>query len=402
MPSHATPFARRYKNLLDSEKHTDCSFIAGNSTINCHKLILSTSSSVFEAMLYGPLKEEKPIEIADISGETFYKLVEYIYTGQINMENEPIENFIELYYSADKYLLEDLSEICLHEIKTKLRFENVLPALDLSIFMNLKGLEEVCLSFFIDYCLTNFQFMAYIKSNYYHVAKDCMARIIEAAEENFKILFWFILEWCKNEYDNVNLTTEECKLIIKRLNFPVNCICEEKFEDPAKEKLINVSTSLIERTYYKAKRPFVISSCNREAFALIRPDRFIAVYGVVIHSRLMPVPPQVDRRICPMLLSDYKENLMVEIRDEINETVVYQHKVENHCTKYNCDSIILWNDMVTFDPRRTYKIKLIWNSNAFGAEYPTCSQSNMVNGINFEDMNDNFGGIIKGLKIMNL
>lgn len=401
MPS-VTPFTRRYKNLLDSEKYTDCCFIVANSRINCHKLILSTASSVFEAMLYGPLKEEKPIEVADISGEIFYKLVEYIYTGEVNMETEPIESFIELYYSAEKYLLEDLSEICLKEIKAKLRFENVLPALDLSIFMNLKNLEKLCQTFFIEYCLTNFQFMAYLKSNYYHVSKDCMGSVIEAANENYKILFWYILEWCKNEYDNINLTPEECKHVIKQLNFALNSDYEEKYDDPGKDKLINASTALIERTYYKARRPFVVSSSNREAYSLVRPDRFIAVYGVVIHSRLMPPPPQIDRRICQIFSNDYKENLLVQISDEINENVVYQHKVDNLCTRYNCDLIILWNDMVTFDPRRTYKIKLIWNSNAFGAEYPTCSQSNVVDGINFEDMNDYFGGIIKGLKILNL
>ncbi|KAG8297227.1 hypothetical protein J6590_038831 [Homalodisca vitripennis] len=109
----------RGKHLLETGIWSDCQFLVGDGQhkkkFSTHKMILSMSSPVFEAMFYGGLAEENdPIEIPDVQPEAFTAMLEYIYTDEINLTT--IEQACELCYAAKKYMLPFLVNQCMSYI----------------------------------------------------------------------------------------------------------------------------------------------------------------------------------------------------------------------------------------------------------------------------------------------
>ncbi|XP_037946239.1 uncharacterized protein LOC119678470 [Teleopsis dalmanni] len=422
----ATMLSRRYEQLLRTEKFCDCVFHVGAEVVKCHKLILSAASPVFEAMFYGPICEQREIEILDLNTDIFKLLVEYIYMGSIDFQHLTLEETIELYYGAEKYLLKELIGDCLFAITRKLRFSNILPALELSACMDLSGLLEVCMSFFLRCCLTDPQFMTHLKSNYVHISKFCMKSIIAAAKkEQHKQLLWFAYEWCQQECNELGLQNKDCGLIIDDLQLKENGLINSNSDFDMKSNLQQCCS--VERCYYKACRPFIVEFDNHEWTVTIKCDRFISLRGLIIHSRLTPNFSAIFATTTHMphailsLPTEYNENVRIEIsaicqRPEIdirepsieadriaeNQSIIWHHTVTKQPIKYNCDLNISWSDGVVLSPDVEYQIKLIWNSDAYGAEYPCSLQSDIVDGIEFKDFNGRNGSILKGLRFQNL
>ncbi|XP_054090067.1 BTB/POZ domain-containing protein 6-A isoform X5 [Zeugodacus cucurbitae] len=434
----AAQFSRRFEQLLRSEKFYDCVFHIAGAQLKCHKLILSTASPVFEAMFYGPLREQQQeIEILDISAETFQLLLNYIYAGVIDFEALTLEEAIELYYCAEKYLVTDLTTSCLLAIARKLRYNNILPALELCVCMDLRDLLNVCMSFFSRCCINNPQYMTTHKNHYVHVSKDCIKAIIAAnkSEKTSKQLLWFVYEWCQRECHELGLQQEDCALIINDLQLPVSGVeCEDHALKSSQQH--KQQCHAIERSYYKACRPFIVDQDTHEWVVYVKCNRFIALRGLVICSRLTP-------NISPLahyafnIPSEYCENLQIEIiapavnaneqrleqsgsgggsdgegeGDESDqepnaannmETVLWQHFVTKQLTRYNCDMNIEWGDGLLLTPDIEYKIRLLWRTDAYGSEYPCSLQSDFVDGIRFRDVPTQTGSIVKGLRFTNL
>ncbi|XP_055917225.1 uncharacterized protein LOC129949661 [Eupeodes corollae] len=394
----------RYEELLLSENHSDCVFIVGKSEFRCHKLILSTASPVFDAMFFGSMREKDAIEIRDMNANIFQKLIYYVYTGRVNLEEESIEDVFELYYGAEKYLLSDLIEGCLNAVKQKLRFDNILPALELGFYLNLEPLLQVCTHFFTHCCLNDMQFMTYLKNNYFHVNKDCIKAII-AHNKDLKYLIWFVFEWCHHECEYLGLKQNDCDLIIDDLQLDLSKL-KNGYEQICAQ--IKKLSNTIERSCYKACRPFKIDSEDFEWNVTLRCDRFISLLGLIINSRLKPPSRAVvDDSIASS--NEYRENLQIEIRAKVAansgieaDRVVLQHLVNKEHTRYNCDLNIVWDDAVILSPDVEYLVKLTWQQNAFGAEYPCSVQSDEVDGIQFNDCSRHFGSLVRGLKFLNL
>ncbi|ALC41770.1 CG11275 [Drosophila busckii] len=381
-----TLLSRRYAELLHAEKHTDCVFHVCEEQMKCHKLILSAASPVFEAMFFGPLQELEPeIEIHDISAPIFKVLVEYIYTGSVDYECLQLEACIELYYAAEKYLLDQLISDALLAISSKLRFSNVLPALELSVCMGLDSLLEVCMSFFMRCCVNNDQYMSYLKDHYVHVSKDTVKSIIAACKEPHKLLLWYVYQWTQQECDDVGLgDASTWQVATAAAVVPV---------------IAPTPPILVERCYYKACRPFTVDAdCFTWRMGL-KCSRFISVLGLVLNSRLTPNFTCSFGRVP----QDYRESLRIELYLD-GDAPVWAHVFQNQATKYNCDLNIGWSrdQAFTMTPELQYILQLRWESSAYGAEYPCSLQSCLVDGIRFTDGDSFSGSLVKGLRYTNL
>lgn len=437
---NAASLCRRYDQLFQSEKYYDCAFHFEDTTLKAHRLILCAASPVFEAMFYGPMREKRQeIKIIDISSKIFHILLRSIYCGQTNFEELDLESTIELYYGAMKYMLKELAEDCLTAIKHKLRFSNILPTLELCSCLNTPPLLAVCMKFLIQRCLSDAQYVTYLKRNYTHVSKKCIKMIISAtASEDLEQLLWFVTEWCSRECANQNIkqvyNIEQFNSNKIELN-SVEMLQHELLHERRKsgdenrhftgrgESFIGLSKS-IERRYFKACQPFVISEDTKEWCLNVTTDHFTSLLGIIIHSRLKPCKPptnqneyeetfQIEISVkCGSLKDGGKEDQDVELYDYkmVDENswnlptlpVVWRYDVKNRLTRYNCDVHVKWEECIVLSPDIEYQIKLKWKPDAYGAEYPCSLQSDNASGVKFRDISGYCGSIIKGLHLLNL
>ncbi|KAK9510311.1 hypothetical protein O3M35_005121 [Rhynocoris fuscipes] len=105
----------RFKELLLLSQWTDCTFLVGERKceIKCHKLVLSVSSPVFEALFFGGLskKSDEPIRVPDIDAGTFRTLLMYLYSDSLKLGR--VDDAGRLLYAAKKYLIPQLGRLCL-------------------------------------------------------------------------------------------------------------------------------------------------------------------------------------------------------------------------------------------------------------------------------------------------
>uniref|UniRef100_A0A182QR42 BTB domain-containing protein n=1 Tax=Anopheles farauti TaxID=69004 RepID=A0A182QR42_9DIPT len=133
MAEEHTDFGQRFNELRKKKHLVDCSFRVNDDVYHCHKLILSAASPVFETMFYGALAEKQMVKIADIKPNVFERMLEYIYVGAIDFDGvQNIEELLELYYCAEKYMIDSLHEKCVNYFGKNIKPNNVLKILDIA------------------------------------------------------------------------------------------------------------------------------------------------------------------------------------------------------------------------------------------------------------------------------
>ena len=118
---------RLLHDLFDRKKLSDVTFHIDDKKIQAHKLILSTRSSVFEAMFSHDTKEKltNRVEVVDVDAGVFEEVLRLIYTNEVDSTLLK-DRTIELMVAADKYMLDDLKILCRQQVLDSLSIENVL------------------------------------------------------------------------------------------------------------------------------------------------------------------------------------------------------------------------------------------------------------------------------------
>lgn len=355
----------RLRNLFLEQKHTDCSFRIDNTIIHTHRIILATASSVFEAMLFGPLAECKCIVIADINVDTFQKMLMFIYTDEVDMADTTIDDLVELYYCAEKYLIDELSLKCCHLIECNLNYQNILRALDLAVCMDLEEILKIGLNFFTNCCLNCTTFSKVIQKNDVHISKECINYILgcDIKEQNINLVC-LIKEWCKIESELLGL---DPVVIVKDLNIPDAIKLDVENMDSlvvSQNTFRNSRNSwiLCHRTYIKAVRPLYIGDSGTEFVTSLTVDRVIAVKSLIINSRLSPFI-----RNSPYA---YTENIFVTIRTPDGSTTSAQKFVVFN-VEYNSSVCLVFNNAILLSPFVDYEVEFKWdNYTTCDSEYP--------------------------------
>jgi len=94
--------------FLEQQQFTDVTFIlADGSSIQAHKLLLAISSSVFEALFYGPLadKNMREVRVDDVKPSGFRRLIHFVYNSKcLSWKIDDPEEWWHILEAANKYL----------------------------------------------------------------------------------------------------------------------------------------------------------------------------------------------------------------------------------------------------------------------------------------------------------
>ncbi|KAG5680727.1 hypothetical protein PVAND_010217 [Polypedilum vanderplanki] len=395
MLSNETKFNDRFYRLRKINKFTDCSFKIQNRVLNCHKLILSAASPVFEAMMYGSFSHDmtNSILITDISYETFELFMNFIYTGELQLkENNEIECLVEMSYCAQKYLIDELRNLCIDQLTKMINRENVFKFLQNSFDRHLEDFLMSCLYFFVDSLETGTSFCNTMlnNSNSNHLSSQCIEflakNLIDYFGEREEVLC-LIKAWTIRQchVDRISPTVDSTTTNTKLLNLDNSLyskITKMKagFFDVSADK---ISKSFL-RVYYKPIRQLIIDHNQMSFDVNISFKRFVTIKSFTINSRL--VPEQHD--FCDMSKQTYTEKLTIEILDKnSNESIYKQHHTIDNVT-FNESFKIKFNERMILFPYHIYIVKIQWNEDSIGFEYPRAIFS-LIEKANDEKLDDN-------------
>lgn len=380
-PNGPSDLRIRLKNLLKSQKHTDCSFRVENTILNSHKVILCTASPVFEAMFYGPLAETRCIHIADITADTFKLMLEYIYTDEVDLTGTQIEDILELYYCAKKYMLTVLMQKCDHLIRTTLRHENILQAIDMAVAMNIPELLDITIGFFTKYCLIGRFFTNILLQNDFHMSKESLNYILasDIKQQNINLVC-LIRKWCRMEAEQQALRPEDIRQTLAGIRVPddiADDVAELQTLVVADGALKNsrLAWQLCQRQHYKAVRPLRIGM-ERSFETSLQSSRLIALRALVINSQLTPFVRTGESnniggrsQVAP---SSYTEQLMVRVSAGACETKDFtvDQKFVLFNTEYNSTVSLVFENPIMMPADVRYKISMEWKDYCVGCEYP--------------------------------
>jgi len=135
-------------NLLETGEFADVTFIISETRIKGHKCILASRSSFFKNMFTVGMREseESIISVQDINLPTFMKLLEFIYSDQLN-DLESAEQAIDVLVAANKYGLDRLKRLCEKFLVQLIDLENVVELLYLSDMHQAMELKRMCINF---------------------------------------------------------------------------------------------------------------------------------------------------------------------------------------------------------------------------------------------------------------
>ncbi|KAF2894007.1 hypothetical protein ILUMI_12160 [Ignelater luminosus] len=288
-------------HLYKTKDWADCVFLFEEQKISAHKLILTCSSPVFESMFYGSMASAE-IQICDIELEDFKQMLEFVYTGNINITS--VVNAWSLLYISQKYFLNDLKNICIDYINFNLTLSTLLLSYEYAQLYSLKQLSDRCWK---DILLSAKELLLLD----YHMQSSTFCSLLDENEinANEKDLIEAAIKWSEDEcvFQNIESTKENMsRILIEARIFPrLRFACLGKgsyhylYQLLANNSqnvsdyvsLINTKTEQRHRMPYHVKFKFretykieqTLSLSERKEFdCIISAAQKIAVYGVAV------------------------------------------------------------------------------------------------------------------------
>ncbi|KAJ3426712.1 btb (poz) domain-containing 2a-related [Anaeramoeba flamelloides] len=112
-------------NFINCNELADVKFLIGKKKKEMygHQLILSINSEMWKSMFYTMKWSEMDnkkiavVKVPEQDPKIFAKFLQYCYTGSVKLTTESI---LPLYKLSDKYMMEDLKELCVHFLESSI------------------------------------------------------------------------------------------------------------------------------------------------------------------------------------------------------------------------------------------------------------------------------------------
>jgi len=96
-----------------THKHSDVQLKVGGKIFHCHKLVLALKSPYFDEQLFPSSSSSssavKEVVLNDVRADDFHKLLQFMYTGETELNEENVENILR---AADLMKLTELTQFC--------------------------------------------------------------------------------------------------------------------------------------------------------------------------------------------------------------------------------------------------------------------------------------------------
>ncbi|CAG2162897.1 unnamed protein product [Oppiella nova] len=128
------------KRFKKDSKFCDFQLKVEDKTFDVHRVILSASSPYFEALFSNDLleKESKFVELKDISAKIFEELIEYIYSGELSINGDNVQELVSV---ANRLELSEIVTICCQYMTKQLDPINCIGILRFSEFHSFTSLR---------------------------------------------------------------------------------------------------------------------------------------------------------------------------------------------------------------------------------------------------------------------
>lgn len=147
LPPDDIPVISVLRSMIDDKEHADVTFHVENKPVYAHKAILVRRCKMFCTMLRLGTQTQDPIPIPDVRREIFLKVLEFLYTGIVDVE---IEHTVELYSTANKYGLARLKDKCANLLQQNLTPDKAGLMLGKAEDSNFPELKRICMKFVVE------------------------------------------------------------------------------------------------------------------------------------------------------------------------------------------------------------------------------------------------------------
>ncbi|CAL4941874.1 unnamed protein product [Urochloa decumbens] len=148
--------SQHFRALLQGGKGADVRFLVAGEAFAAHRCVLAALSPVFDALLFGLMKEgtatENCIRIDDMVPQVFESLLHFIYTDSLpeaeGQDEEASATMAQhLLEAADRYGMDRLKLICEDRLCRYIDVSTVGTSLALAELHRCQGLKETCFQF---------------------------------------------------------------------------------------------------------------------------------------------------------------------------------------------------------------------------------------------------------------
>lgn len=135
------------KSLLDNPIFSDVTFIVEGKSIHAHRCILYARAEYFRNMFDSKMREssQKEIAIPDVAYDVFRAVLEYIYSGSVQVSNDKLS--VELLKAADMFRIEGLRTLCVEKVEQAVTVENAALICQVADMHNAVTLKQFCITF---------------------------------------------------------------------------------------------------------------------------------------------------------------------------------------------------------------------------------------------------------------
>ncbi|MEE4247843.1 MAG: BTB/POZ domain-containing protein, partial [Kangiellaceae bacterium] len=200
LDSHMKTFMACLHKMKENDVMTDVTLkLPDGSSVSCHKIVLMASSPFFEVMFESEFKESAtqdiPLDFAD--AVTIKTLVEFFYSGEINVCNDNVQTLV----AASEFLcMKDLKNHCDAFMATRVDTSNCIELSRFGKKFNLMRLISAAREFI----LLNFKDVVKRFSDFPTLTENELIEVVSSDElnaDNEDLVFSAVVRWVNHDAD---------------------------------------------------------------------------------------------------------------------------------------------------------------------------------------------------------